>query len=187
MITFDIEGIETAKILLKDCPSKISVAAANAVNHTARKLRTTISKTIRKEYIVPAAEIKKSLNVQRASRVRLTGLIKSTGRPVPLDVFKVNTPKKGGALKAKVLKRKSPIAVPGMFYGTSLKGYTGLMMREHRKQSYPLKIPHGPSVPQMLGSEVVVDSIAEEAGKHLNERFLHEVNFQLQKYKGGQL
>ncbi len=186
MITFDLEGIKTAKLLLQDCPNKISVAAVNAINHTSRKLRTTISKTIRKEYVISAAKIKDSLNVQRASRTRLTGLIKSTGRTLPLDVFKVTAPKNGGSLKAKVLKRNSPISSPGMFRGTSRKGYTGLMMRKHRNRPYPLKIPHGPSVPQMLGAEVVTNEIEKDAVKHLNERFLHEVNFQLQKYKGGQ-
>lgn len=181
-IEFDAQGIEEAKRLLADSPARLRRAAANAVNRTIKHLGKEISVTVRSEYIVPAREIKKTLAIRRASREWLTGKISAVGSPLPLGVFKVTKPK-DGALKAKVRKSSSPKPLKGVFIGKSHKEYTGAMRRVG-SASYPLDVPYGPSVPQMLGNKSVMEPIEKEAEEYLNERFLHEVDQQL-RMKGG--
>lgn len=182
-ITFDAQGVEQAKVILASCPDRIRVAAANAVNRTITKLRTAISKNVRSEYVIPAKKVKETLSISRASRSRISGYIKSTGRPVPLQVFRVSN-NKSGPLKARVRKNAAPVPVQGMFRGVSRKGYAGLMQRKHKRQAYPLRIPYGPSVPQMLGAEQVTKKIERDAEQFLRERFLHEVEQQFRMHGG---
>lgn len=71
--------------------------------------------------------------------------------------------------------------MPGLFLGVSRKGYTGAMQRAQRKARYPLRIPYGPSVPQMFGSENVIGELTPLAEATLNKRFLHEVEYRFGK------
>lgn len=184
-INIDAQGVETAKAILAGCPGRIRVAAANAVNRTITKMRTAVSKNVRSEYVIPAKKVKETLSISRASRNRITGYIKSAGRPVPLQVFRVSNNKRG-PLKARVRKNAAPVPVKGMFRGVSRKGYAGLMQRRHRRQAYPLRVPYGPSVPQMLGAEQVTAKIERDAEEFLRKRFLHEVGQQFRMYGGKQ-
>lgn len=182
-ITFGAQGVELAKTILAYCPDRVRVAAANAVNRTITKMRTAISVNVRSEYVIPAKAVKATLSISRASRDRISGLIKSSGRPVPLQVFRVSH-NKSGPLKAKIRKAAAPVPVGGLFRGVSRKGYDGLMQRRHRRQAYPLRIPYGPSVPQMLGAEQVTRKIERDAEEYLRKRFLHEVQQQFRMHGG---
>lgn len=176
-IEFEAQGIEYAKRILADSPKRLRRAAANAVNRTIAHLGKEISVQVRKEYIVPAEEVKKALAVRRASRERLTGQISAKGSPLTLNVFKITRPK-AGALRAKVRKSSSPKPVKGLFFGVAHKGYKGAMHRVGGG-SYPLEVPYGPSVPQMVGNKAVTEPIEKEAEEYLNKRFLHEAEQQL--------
>lgn len=183
-ITFDLQSVSVAQAMLQACPFRVKAAAVNAINRTITKMRTAVSVDVRSEYVIPAKVVKNTLFISRASRSRVSGLIRSTGRPVPLQAFRVSSGRRKGPLKAKVRKKAAPVAVPGMFRGVSRRGYAGLMQRRHRKQAYPLRIPYGPSVPQMLGAEQVTRKIERDAEQYLRERFLHEVAQQFRMYGG---
>ena len=183
-ITFDLQGVSMAQAMLQACPHRVKAAAVNAINRTITKMRTAVSVNVRREYVIPAKVVKNTLFIARASRNRVRGLIRSTGRPVPLQAFRVSSGRRKGPLKAKVRKKAAPVAVPGMFRGVSRRGYAGLMQRRRRKQAYPLRVPYGPSVPQMLGADQVKANIEKEAEQFLRKRFLHEVEQQLRIYGG---
>lgn len=55
------------------------------------------------------------------------------------------------------------------------------MQRKNLSMRYPLRIPHGPSVPQMFSAESSMSVIAPFAEKTLNQRFLHEVSYRYGK------
>ncbi len=180
-IEFETQGMEEAKVLLSNYPKRLRIATAHAVNRTIGHIKKEISKTVRKEYLVRAKEIKKTLNVRRASRSRLTGEISSVGRPIPLDAFNINISTKLKPLTVKVRKTSKRRPVRGLFLGTSRNGYTGLMQRVHKGKAYPLRIPYGPSAPQMIDNEQVIAEIEREAEEYLNKRFREEVEHQLNK------
>lgn len=180
MISIDAKNLEYAQRKLGGTPKQIEQAAANAINYTITKIKTQTSKSIRKNYLVSAKNIKGALDIKRASRSNLRGVLASRGSPLLLTAFKVSVNKRG-PIKAKVRKQTRVKAVPGLFLGVSRKGYTGAMQRTQRKARYPLRIPYGPSIPQMFGSEDVIGELTPLAEATLNKRFLHEVEYRFGK------
>lgn len=183
MISIDAKEIEKAKLLLQKCPKQVTAAAASAINRTSTAVKTQVAKTIRANYLISAKDIKGTLNIKRASSLKLTGMISSIGAAPLITAFRVRIYKKG-PVRVQVLKNSRPKAVPGLFIGTSLKGYVGAMQRKNLRMRYPLRIPHGPSVPQMFAAKRSMSTIAPFAEKTLNQRFLHEVQYRLGKYGG---
>lgn len=179
MISIEAKNLQYAQKLLGGAPRQIELAAVNAINRTATKMKTQVSKTIRKNYTIKAGNIKESLQLERASRSKLQGVIVSRGRPPLLTAFDLRRYKKG-PMKAKIRKDGNIKPVKGVFLGASRTGYIGAMQRTQHAR-YPLRIPRGPSVPQMFGSEAVIDELTPMAEQALNERFLHEVEFRFNK------
>lgn len=183
MISIDAKNLEYAQRMLGGAPKQIEQAAANAINRTITKIKTQTSKSIRKNYLVSAKNVKETLNIKRASHSKLRGVLASKGSPLLLTAFRVRTNKRG-PVKVQVRKLGGAKAVSGLFLGVSRKGYTGAMQRAQRKARYPLRIPYGPSVPQMFGSENVIGELTPLAEDTLNKRFLHEVEYRFNKRIG---
>ncbi len=182
MISINAENLAYAQQLLGNAPKEINKAAASAINRTVTKLKTQTSKSIRKNYTISAKNIKGTFNVQRANHGNMRGALVSRGRPSLLTEFGVRRNKRG-PVKVQVRRQSSAKSVPGLFLGTSRKGYVGAMQRTQRKARYPLRVPYGPSVPQMFGSENVIGELTPLAEATLNERFLHEVEYRFGKTK----
>lgn len=183
MISIDADNYENAKALLQNAPAQVGAAVTNAINRTATTVKAHVSKTIRKNYLISAKDIKGTLSIKRATRSNLKGMISSIGPAPLLTSFKVRVYKKG-PVRVQVLKNSKPESIPGLFVGTALKGYVGAMQRKNLSARYPLRIPYGPSVSQMFSAERSMSEIAPFAEKTLNERFLHEVDYRLGRYGG---
>lgn len=182
MISIDAKNLEYAQRRLGGAPKQIEQAAANAINYTITKIKTQTSKSIRKNYLVSAKNVKGALNIKRASRSKLCGVLASQGSPLLLTAFRVRNHKRG-PVKVQIRKQGGAKSVPGLFLGVSRNGYKGAMQRKKRKARYPLRIPYGPSVPQMFGAENVIGELTPLAEATLNERFLHEVEYRFSKMK----
>lgn len=182
MISIDAKNMEYAQQLLGNAPKEINLAAVNAINRTITKIKTQTSKSIRKNYLVSAKNVKGTLNIKRASLSKLCGVLASQGSPLLLTAFRVRNHKRG-PVKVQIRKQGGAKSVPGLFLGVSRNGYTGAMQRKKRKARYPLRIPYGPSVPQMFGAENVIGELTPLAEATLNERFLHEVEYCFRKMK----
>lgn len=182
MISIDAKNLEYAQRKLGGTPKQIEQAAANAINYTITKIKTQTSKSIRKNYLVSAKNVKGALDIKRASRSNLRGVLASRGSPLLLTAFRVRNHKRA-PVKVQIRKQGGAKSVPGLFLGVSRNGYKGAMQRKKRKARYPLRIPYGPSVPQMFGAENVIGELTPLAEATLNERFLHEVEYRFQKMK----
>lgn len=178
MISIDTQELENARVLLSGAEGQVHAATVNAINRTTTSVKAYVSKTIRANYLVAAKDIKATLSIKRATKTKLVGVVSSIGQPPLITSFKVLVSKKG-PVRVQVLKKGRPKPVAGIFMGTSLKGYVGAMQRKDLKMRYPLRIPHGPSVPQMFGAKRSMSLIGPYAEKTLNQRFLHEVEYRL--------
>ena len=88
MISIDAKNIEYAQRRLGGAPKQIEQAAANAINYTITKIKTQTSKSIRKNYLVSAKNVKGALNIKRASRAKLRGVLASRGNPLLLTALR---------------------------------------------------------------------------------------------------
>ena len=60
-----------------------------------------------------------------------------------------------------------------------LSGATGALLRRVGKSRYPVKTPAGPSVPQMMGADRVLDDLTPLAQDVLEKRFAHEISIRI--------
>lgn len=182
MIEIKAENVKYAETMLAGAPKQLQRSAVAAINSTITHIKAEISKTIRKKYVISAKDVKASITVDRAKTSNMQGSITSTGSPRLLGAFEIrgkNTKRAKKPLRVRI-RRDNPLKpVKGLFSGRSQRGYVGLL---HRTQStaYPLRVPYGPSIPQMLDNPEVLAEIEAEAGIYLNNRFLHEVEHRLE-------
>lgn len=147
---------------------QINQVSKRAVARTIAMTKTDMNRRARELYTANAGEISKSMKIVKTG---VSGIIVSSGSPLPLTAFKISPAKvtktkkklsaqiKRGGLKP--IKRGFLIA-KGPYQRTSLK-------------QYPIKRLYGPSAPQMLGEESILDSINEKATGNLEKRLIHEI------------
>lgn len=159
---------------------KVNRASRAAINRTLTRARKILSVDARVRYVAKAGPIKASLELKRADEGNLSGSVISTGRQLSLSAFQT-TAYKRGPVGVRIMRHGKSVRVPGMIKKEWPSGYSGVMRRT-TKRRYPLKTPGGPSVPQMVGNEEVLDKAVPEISEYLNERFLHEIKYRF----GGQ-
>lgn len=181
MIKISAENIKNAQKMLEIAPKEVTSAAVAAINRAATAVNTQVSKSIRERYVIKAKDLNRHIKKYRANRSTLTAKIIGTSDRLLITYFDVKRGKKGkGPIRARVLKASSLKAVPGMFFGTTKRGFTGVLKRIG-KARYPLDVPHGPSVPSMFGNNDVMKEVTAIADETLNERFEHEINHRFSK------
>lgn len=194
-IIIDDEKVRLAENLLYDSPKQLRIAASQAINRTVTMMRTKASTIIRQRYTIAAKNVKSALTIKRAMKGNLHGAVIGRSSPLLLTSFKLTpAPEKmiaglrngknisrGKAIRVQILKGKGSTPVKGLFIQKSSKSnYAGPMLR-YLKTAYPLRIPYGPSIPQMLGHEATIEKLVPLAEETLNKRFLHEVEIRYEK------
>ena len=199
-IGIDAKQFANAQKLLEKFPEQVNIAAAVSINRTLTTVKKETSVAIRKNYVIKAGDIKSSMTHKRADRRTLRGLIKTVGKPLPLEKFKLSS--SGNAKiqfkkfsQGKTAKKRSPIGVQvlkgrglraprrgGLFrlpiMSRMSRRYGGLLYRK-TKARYPIKSPAGPSIPQMFGAERTLEQLEPLAQKTLDERFQHEIEHRM--------
>ncbi len=189
-ISIDEKLVKEAYELFADNHKVVRVAAAKAINRANTAVQKEVSKAIRKNYEISAKNIKKGFKLKRATAGQPIGAVISRGTPTLITRFKLKPDptkmmaalrsgaiagKSIGPISVKVKKGSNYVPVKGLFIQkASRSGYVGPMER-YAKSAYPLKIPYGPSVPQMFGNEETLAELIPVAEEVLNDRFLHEI------------
>lgn len=179
MIKISAENIANAQHLLKIAPKEITNAAVAAINRTATTVNKQVSKSICERYAIKARDVKKHIKKHRANKSKLTAEIIGSGDRLLITYFDVKRNKKG-PIKVRVLRGGSLKAAPGMFFGNTKRGFSGVLKRV-RTTRYPLEVPHGPSVPSMFGNETIMKNLTDLANETLNKRFEHEISYRFNK------
>lgn len=207
MINIGIDAKQFAKAqkLLEKFPQQVNIAAAVSINRTITTVKKETSVSIRKNYVIKAGDIKKSMTHKRADRNTLHGLIETVGSTLPLTKFRISRAgqgtnfnkignvadsmssgsrrrKKRNPIKVQVLKRRpmAPLRAGALFIPRGR--HSGLVRRIHNRSRYPLTIPSGPSVPQMFGAERTLEQLEPIAQKTLDERFQHEIEQRMERW-----
>ena len=171
--------LETAHNLFANAREQVGRAAGVAINRTLESLRKEASVSIRQRYVIKAGTVKNSFTLRRADRSSTRGSLVSKGNVLDLSQFNLKKPKRRGPMRVQVLKAGGLKPVKGLFVR---KGRRPMMRTT--AAAYPLRIPQGPSVPQMFGNEETLQEFAPKAEKILNKRFLHEIVYRYKKIHG---
>ena len=146
-----------------------SQATVRSLNDIGAQLRTRASRQIRDAgYGLKAARIKKGIKVIKASSNRLTAILRANGRPIRLIEYSARKAGAGGVsvnvLHGRKIVRHAFIAKqlngqPAVFervgQGHKLVSKNGKLVRE----GLPIKQLYGPSVPDALVNQVVMDEL----------------------------
>ncbi|MBU2701683.1 hypothetical protein Ga0466249_002802 [Sporomusaceae bacterium BoRhaA] len=172
VIEFNASQIERAEQLLGGIKDALPKAQASAINRSLTTARTEIVRSVRKEYVIKAEDVRNTIKVTNASAASPIGSIKSMGGPIPLVKFDTS---KENPVRVRVKKSGAKKPIKHAFLQAMGNGYRGIFIRSG-KARYPLKQLYGPSVPQMVGNETVMKSVEEKAIQTLDKRMDHEIN-----------
>jgi hypothetical protein len=189
---YDIRGMQALKNRYD--PKIVEKAFSHALDRTQAKAATHISRDVRDDYHITAADIKKRLKIDRARRDASRSLL-YTGRRLPLDHFK---PK---ATRARVVTATSR---RGTRYKTRRRGASVLVRKDTGRQQVPggwfakgrilrradrndnasdPRIQFGPSIPGMVSHESVIDSAQEMVREDLPRQFSGRMDYLLGQKK----
>jgi len=174
MLSISVKGKlgELARAVGSDGPKKLRRETATAINATARKTQSMLSKEIGKELATSQKEIKKTIRVtSKASAAKLGATVsqRPTSR-ISLLQFGARQTKKG--VSYKVSKTKGRKTVPGAFIVNRLGQH---VFKRKGKTSLPITKLHGPSpwgitVKNALDKVVAKRDVEPELLKQIDRR-----------------
>lgn len=179
MISVTLENLQKVELALIGQPDKVNQVLARAVNRAVTNVKSNISKKVREEYVVKAADVKNSIKITKASFRNPVAVVRSTGHKIDLTKFKLkptepnpkNPPKHGYQVMVKKSEGYKPRENGFLAYFTGDLGFF------QRKGSARLPITRmmGPSIPEMIGRKDTIAYIEDEAQKMLQTRLGHEL------------
>lgn len=188
---------------LAEIPGGIDQALKSATKRAASYLRTQSTKEIRQRYDITRKNIRAEQNVKISYRYfnGIEARITFRGNKIPLFRYGGAAPKEpavnaektvmaivngqlrpvhpGVAASGHQLTSTGPTKFSNAFVARMQSGHTGIFERTGGKTvtgDAAIKEIMGSSVPQMLGSEEVQESLVEKTMGKMEERLTHEVN-----------
>lgn len=187
MIEFDERLIDKVAKELAAMPEKVTPVLSQAINRAMTSGRAKAATKARETYSVKAGLLKQGIVIRRANRNNLYASARFKGSPVPLAEFGAKPQGRTKAGKRRFLrvlaKEKRQVEMQHAFMinsgGKNLVG-------EHPAGS-PQRIHwlYGPSVPQMMGEQRVIDEFERRAKEVLVERVEHGIEHALEGGFGG--
>lgn len=180
-IVVDENEIKRVQEKLGELAHKTPNVIANSLNRSLSNMKSNITKEVRSTYHVKAGDVKSTLKTFRASRSKLTAEVRSSGKTMGLDKFKVSpktvNPKRKSQLKIAV-KKDGVKQVLGSFIA-AING-TKVFKRDGKKR-LPISRLMGPSVPQMVGNEEKVEIIQTKAWVTYQKNLNHYIDHLLSR------
>lgn len=197
-VTFDRADLAILEKELRAMPSKIGEAKASAINKTASKGRTAISREVRAKVNIKAKTANSRIKVSKKARksqdspsavIKIIAtkipLIQFGGRPsVPPNQKGVpvarRTPRGGAGFritKGGVIKRSKKLFVQRVNFGGGggPSGNIHILQRENDESSGRPRVRFGPSIPEALG-EVGIRKISVNLASELRKQVVSQVD-----------
>lgn len=188
MIKTTIEPLDLRYIekRLETLESKAPIVLIRAVNRAANAAKVQIAKEVNSKYQISSAKVRSTLDIKKANRGNLVAEVKSEGKNIGLYKFKVSPKTKVRRGKSKVYRAsvkkeggyKELSGKPKPFVAEMKNSHMGVFVRKGRSR-LSIKELYGPSVPQMIKNEEIMDSIEKRTSEVLNKRIDHEISYLL--------
>lgn len=173
MVQIRVAHAEEIEKIFSKSEKEAKIVLWRAINRAAIAARTKASVEIRKNYIIKAVDVKKTIKIRTATANRISAEVRASGPVTPLMKFDVSS-LKNKMVTARV-KKGSKKPVQTGFIARMSNGHTNVVTRVGSSR-YPIKGFYGPSVAQMMGNEEIADSILFRAQEVLDDRLEHELS-----------
>lgn len=166
----DEQMLEEVQAKLGAMKAKAPTVISRALNKTATTARVDLASKAQATYTVKSGGFKKDMTIQKATAGNLEAVIRSQGKPLPIDKFHTTAAKRSGA-KANIIKGgglkqliKGNIKA---FRATMKNGHKGIFQRQGRERLH-IKQLYSNSIPKMIGNEQRVYGVVKPSiDKHL--------------------
>lgn len=180
-IVVDDAELQRVQGMLGEFKHKAPNIIASAMNRSITNIKANVPKEVRKDYNVKAAEVKDTLKILKANASKLQAEVKSTGKVLGLDKYKVSpktvNPKRKSQLKISIKKSNTK-----QILGSFIANINGVkVFKRDGKKRLPISRLMGPSVPQMIGKQEKVDKINRDAYVMYERRINQDINHFLSK------
>lgn len=175
MVQVRVTHAEQIENLFSTTPKQARIVLWRAINRAATAGKTRASVQIRRNYYIKAEDIKRRIKIRTATVNRLSAVISASGPVTPLMKFNV-TPSFPNVMlvRARVKKKGSQKPIPNAFVTRVKNGHVNVFTRVGSSR-YPIRGRYGPSVPQMMGNEDVIENILGRTQEVLDSRLEHEL------------
>lgn len=176
-ISLGDDRIQRARQMLVGFENQLGKVMARAVNRATENARSNVVREVRDHYNVKAGDIRKSMKISRAKAGRPVAVLSSTGSALPTMAFQVRPGTVNGKRRTpiRVSIKKGESTLMERSFIARVNGRIGVYERIGKKRM-PIRQLYGPSIPQMVGNERIVESVAESAREMLDSRLDHEIN-----------
>jgi hypothetical protein len=163
-------------------------AAKNALNRTMRFEQTDIIRELRREYNVPAQELRKRLYVHRAKKGDLRCWILAQGRvavplirysPQPSSPAASRAELPQGGVSVLVKRTEGRKVVKGSFIQDT--GAGAQIYKRVGDERYPVRLLYGPSYLRLLGEQMLWEERRSRSVQRFGEMLQHEAESTLRK------
>lgn len=196
MIEVHAENFGELSRMLESIPSDAEKVLERSMNRGLDAAKTRAYRGVSQVYDITQAELKSNSRfwIKRAvkSNDQIIGYIKYTGGKIPLYKFSTNKRNaRGLPVAVKVRKESRTTALESAFVAIMPSGHIGIFERmqgeysekrrdrtkDRRKTKFSEQIEekYGPSLPEMLEEENVMETMQDEVQEIVNKRVLHEV------------
>lgn len=181
MIAVRLNGLDETLLSLSSVQKELPGCISRALNRSLEMVKTEQVRRAVKKYNVKSSKILSTVNIFKSSNSTLEGKIISGGRSIGLDYFKL-TPKKRLERRRTVqaeVKRTGLKSIPNAFIAYR-SGKLGAFVRTS-ESSFPIRRLVGPSAPQMLGNQSILDFLQGYTDEKFRIRLDHEIDRVMQK------
>lgn len=181
MMTIDVDDnlLNKAEDALKHIPKATPKAVSAALNRAIQGSKTEASRKIREIYTIRAKDINETIAINKSTPTSLQAVIRSRGSSTAMSKFRVTPnryPGKKGTPPVKAqIKKGFGGYIKGAFMARMKSGHLGVFRRSSGR-SFPIVENFGPSVPQMLGNEAVIEYVEERTRERFEERLEYEID-----------
>jgi len=200
----DQASLADARRLLRGMDPLVERVAVRAIKKTLKSVGVAAAREIAKEVNVRVSEVKKTFSYVVPRPGDVSAAFVASGKSMPLAAFSVRKTKKGVSVQVK--RQSGRKAVKHAFMATmpvygkdrvvvqagqagrgSGGGHVGVFWRQEqggkRAGRLPLHELYGPSIPDILSNDNVLEPVLSVSGEILDKNFAHELAFEVTRLK----
>lgn len=194
-IKFNERDVANVKAMLRGLDAVVPKVLSRSINDTLAGVKTDASAEIRAVVTASKSAVDSTFKTVKATVTELSGLVSSSGPPMPLIEFAARQVKAGVSIQVK--KTNPRTVLKGAFIQTMKSGHKGVFWREYhgakgpvkkiaygrlpKKYRLPMKQLFGPRIPDILGDDPVMNAVLTKADDRMHKNLDKELNYELSK------
>jgi hypothetical protein len=167
-----------AKLFVEAVDKAGQRASARALNRTMTTVRAEAARLIQQKRDLPIGEIKKSMQVQRATAHNLIAVLKVSGRPISMRHF-ANGGKRGVTVRIEKGSKRTLLTRYGNKAFINPVWRPGVFVRKGKSRLPIVSWPPVPGLPTVLLQEQVYGALKALASRAFESRIGAELNYEL--------